>query len=230
MALPTAESNLSPSPYSSVPGAPREHARRPRCRVRQILSTLGNFARMVDAPACRIAFEHRDLRARAAGRGGRTPRHHVGVRILCCKGYAAAPCQRRKESGSMRPPKRRVDGCRHRVLLRCGREPAGIDGGIISPRVTMQRYGGRGAAAAVGSPRACLIGFECPHQRGRLMLQGSRPFQQRGRRGGHIRALEPVSEQLVHQVGEPARSASFPRTAPQVLVTNVEPSPCLAYG
>jgi hypothetical protein len=54
------------------------------------------------------------------------------------------------------------------------------------------------------------------------MLQGSRPLQQRGRRGGHVRALEPLSEQLVHQVGEPSRSACFPRTSPQVLVTNVE--------
>ena len=54
------------------------------------------------------------------------------------------------------------------------------------------------------------------------MLQGSRPLQQRGRRGGHIRALEPLPEQLVHQVGEPSRSACLPRTSPQVLVANVE--------
>lgn len=54
------------------------------------------------------------------------------------------------------------------------------------------------------------------------MLHGSRPLQQRGRRGGHIRALEPLSEQLVHQIGEPSRSACLPRTSPQVLVANVE--------
>jgi hypothetical protein len=104
-----------------------------------------------------------------------------------------------------------------------GGQPAGIDGGIIS--IAGENAALRADAAPLplwASPRARLIGFDCPHQRGRVTLQGSRPFQQSGRGGGHIRALEPLSEQLVHQVGEPARTACFPRTSPQVLVTNVE--------
>src|ERR671912_180858 len=118
--------------------------------------------------------------------------------------------------------KHELTGCRHRVLL--GEWSAGWNrGGIISTAGSNAAL--RAAAAPLplwASPRACLIGFECPHQRRRLMLQGSRPLQQRGRRGGHIRALEPLPEQLVHQVGEPSRSACLPRTSPQVLVANVE--------